>query len=425
MEDWIDIIKKRLQDAQTPLPPDDWEEFEATSLPIKRTRVLPWLLPALAVAAGLAAVLFLRKPTTPEEGIQVIQQPSAPVAVVEDPVDTAEVIPSLQIVAQSVTPKVKQLDVKLQEVVDVEETSPVEEVAVPPPDEETVTPDTQESVTQDPVIPSSSPFVPEHKVSKPVVMKVGPAVGVVAGGGLVAALVVPALGKQPNISNETDVLSPGTGNMNSSLGHMNNSSANSIFNGGYNYLVNGDIGQSSSAVDEGPSSVTELMVDQIVSNPRHLFPLKVGLSAWIPVKDRLYVSTGLDYSWYRSTFTYSISGVQQQHVHYLGIPVRMDWVFATGKRLDAYVGGGLEGEFCLAASLGGKEISKDRIKLSLLGAGGIQMNLTRRLGFYVEPQVVWRVPTDPEDSMLANYRSVHPLMFSLATGLRIRLEGGI
>ena len=73
MEDWIDIVKKRLQDAEAPLPPGDWEEFEAASLPARRTRVLPWLIPALAVAAGLAAVLFLRKPAVPEDGIQVAQ----------------------------------------------------------------------------------------------------------------------------------------------------------------------------------------------------------------------------------------------------------------------------------------------------------------------------------------------------------------
>ena len=60
--------------------------------------------------------------------------------------------------------------------------------------------------------------------------------------------------------------------------------------------------------------------------------------------------------------------------------------------------------------------TKDGFNLSLQGAGGIQMNVTKRLGIYVEPQVMWRIPTG--DSTLETYRSTHPLMFSAATGVR-------
>ena len=186
---------------------------------------------------------------------------------------------------------------------------------------------------------------------------------------------------------------------------------NSVFNGGYNYLETNQY--------YTIFSYNGQPVDLLVGSPVHHFPLKVGLSAWIPVADRLYVSTGLDYSRYQSELKYSRSGERKQLAHYLGVPVRLDWVFASGKRLDAYVGGGLEGEFCVGASLGGMEISKDGFKLSLLGAGGVQMNLTERLGLYVEPQLLWRIPTD--NNALATYRSAHPLMFSVATGLRINL----
>ena len=411
MKDWIDIIRQRLQDAQAPLPPGDWEEFAAKSLPAKRTRVLPWLLSAGAVAAGLAAVFFLRQPAAPDGGVQVIPQPSAPVAVVTDTTDADEPETPAPIVAQSVIPRARPAAVKPQEVVDVQETAPGEEVVVTPPEEEPATPEPQESVTPEPVIPSSSPFVPEPEVPEPVRMRVDHAVGAVASGGLLAALVVPALGKKA-ANTVVDITSSENGG--GAVIFDDYGAANSVFNGGYNYMRNNYLSYSSGSGTYAPH-------DLLVGNPTHLFPLKVGLSAWIPVKGRLNLSTGLDYSWYRSTFTYSLSGEQRQHVHYLGIPVRLDWVFASVKRLDAYVGGGLEGEFCLAASLGGKEISKDRIKLSLVGAGGIQMNLTRRLGLYVEPQVIWLMPTDAEDNMLATYRSAHPLMFSVATGLRINM----
>ena len=381
MEDWIDIVKKRLQDAEAPLPPGDWEEFEAASLPARRTRVLPWLIPALAVAAGLAAVLFLRKPAVPEDGILVIPQTSAPVVTVADTADVVEEIPSIPVVAQAVMPRVRFADVKPQAVVPVEETGPEEVVVVPTQEEETETPETKESITPEPVIPSSSPFVPQKTVAKPVTLKVGPAVGVVASGGVLAALLVSTLGTKPYEAS-VDIAAHG---------------------GGYNW-------DSSLSYNSQP-------VDLLVGSPVHHFPLKVGLSAWIPVGDRLYVSTGLDYSRYQSELKYSRSGERKQLAHYLGVPVRLDWVFASGKRFDVYVGGGLEGEFCVGASLGGMEISKDGFKLSLLGAGGVQMNLTQRLGLYVEPQLMWRIPTD--NNALATYRSAHPLMFAVSSGLRI------
>ena len=403
MEDWIDIVKERLQDAQATLPPNDWAEFEASSLPAKRPRVLPWLIPALTVAAGLAAVLFLRQPTVSDDGVQVVQQPSAPVAVVPDTADADELEMPLPIVAQAVMPRVRPADVKPQAVVDVEETSPIEDMVVvpkeeenvPPETRETVPPETKETVTPGPVIPSSSPFVPENSMAKPVTMKVVPAVGAVAGSGLLAALVLPSLG-------ESKTMKGGV----------------SPYNGGMSYPYYGLTSDSGEFAYTGSNPGSNPLMDQIVGVMHHL-PLKLGLSVRMPVADRLYVSTGLDYSRYQSTFTYSLSGEQMQYAHYLGIPVRLDWVFASGRFLEAYVGGGLEGEVCVGATFGGKAISKDGFNLSLQGAGGIQMNVTRRLGIYVEPQVMWRIPTG--DSILQTYRSTHPLMFSAATGVRFTI----
>ena len=377
MEDWIDIVKERLQDAQAPLPPNDWEEFEATSLPAKRTRVLPWLIPAMAMAAGLAAVLFLRQPTVPEDGFQVVRQTSVPVAVAADTADVDEPEMPSPLVSQAFTPKIRLADIKPQEIPQAEETDPVEELVPVSPDEEPVATERKES--------SSSPFVAASKTAKPVIMKLGAAVGAAAGGGLLAALVLPSSGARetpyPGSHSSFDGLSPNSGEL---------------------------------AYQEGLP-----LTNQVIGSARHRFPLKFGLSARMPVADRLYVSTGLDYSLYQSTFTYTHTGEQKQYAHYLGIPVRLDWVFASGRLLEAYVGGGLEGELCPAASLGGKAISKDGIILSLQGAGGVQMNVTEWLGIYVEPQVMWRIPTG--DNTLETYRSIDPLMFSVATGLRFTI----
>ena len=110
----------------------------------------------------------------------------------------------------------------------------------------------------------------------------------------------------------------------------------------------------------------------------------------------------------------------KQTAQYLGIPLRVDWLIASGKVLDVYAGAGVQGDLCVAATIAGEKIQKDGASLSLLGAGGIQLNMTKHLGLYVEPQLSWRIPS--EHHTLETYRSAHPLMFSVAAGLRINLD---
>jgi len=94
-----------------------------------------------------------------------------------------------------------------------------------------------------------------------------------------------------------------------------------------------------------------------------------------------------------------------------------DRVFALCRR---YVGGGASGDWCVGATLAGKEIPRDGFSFSLLGAGGVQFNMTRHLGLYVEPEISWTLPS--EKRVLETYRSAHPFLFSVATGLRINLD---
>ena len=79
----------------------------------------------------------------------------------------------------------------------------------------------------------------------------------------------------------------------------------------------------------------------------------------------------------------------------------------------------MQGDFCLNASLAGKDIKKDRPSLSLVGAGGIQMNASKCLGIFLEPELSWRIPD--ENNTLVTYRSERPVMFSVSAGIRINL----
>ena len=150
----------------------------------------------------------------------------------------------------------------------------------------------------------------------------------------------------------------------------------------------------------------------------HRMPLVVGLSVKYPVTDKLGATTGLEYSLYSSSFSYP-TGEKTQLVHYLGVPVRLDWTLVSSRWLDAYLGAGIKGDLCVGATLDGKSIGKDGPAFRLLGAGGIQFNATRNLCLFVEPEVSWTFPSDRR--ILSTYSSEHPWMFTVASGVRINL----
>ena len=150
-----------------------------------------------------------------------------------------------------------------------------------------------------------------------------------------------------------------------------------------------------------------------------LFPLKAGLSARIPVSDRLSITTGLEYSLYKTRYGYVIGADAMQAAHYIGIPMRLDWTLASNRWLDLYLGGGFSVDACVRATLDGQPMRRDGFAFSLLGAGGVQFNLTRRLGLYVEPELSWTAPSNCR--VLATYRTALPLTVSVATGLRFTI----
>lgn len=149
-------------------------------------------------------------------------------------------------------------------------------------------------------------------------------------------------------------------------------------------------------------------------------PLRAGLSLRVPFNDRWSLTTGVDYAWYSSTIGYSVSGGHKQDAHYVGIPIRADFTIARNRWLDVYVGAGASADFCIAAFEDGSRIAKDGIGFSLIGSGGVQFNITNNLGLFFDPTFSWNIPTD--NRILDTYKSDHPFMFSVSSGIRVTLQ---
>ena len=383
MKKWEDIVKDRLEGYESALPEGSLAAFRArrsatSGAPVAKRFPMAWVVAGVA-AAGLAAVLLLRKPDAPEDGIQLVQQPPVVQVPVDDTSDIVTPIAATPLIAQATPPKIvrQPASPEPEEIVP----SAIPEETIPAIEPETpVVPETEEVVPEDapvepaidkPVITDSSPFVPQSTREKAVKVNVGPG-AVVAGGGLAAALATQLAG--------INAFSP----------------------------------------DQIPYSDDINDTNQPGSESRYLhrMPVVVGLSTRISVTEKLGITTGLEYSMYTSLYTHPrLSGSLAQYVHYLGIPVRLDWSPVSGRWFDAYLGAGVKGDFCLGATYEDIDLGKDGPAFRLLGAGGIQFNATRHLGLYVEPTISWTLPS--ERRMLSTYSSEHPWMFTVATGIRV------
>ena len=382
MRKWEDIVKDKLGGYESNLPEDSLAAFHARRATAGATKAkrfpFVWAL-VPAIAAGLAAILLLRKPTVQEDGIQMIPQPVETYSQVDDSLDTATPPATAPLIAQATRTNVVR---PARETAQPAATTVVEENHIPEETripEETPVPETDDIGLEDtpeepaidsrPVVQDSSPFVPQPSTEKPAVhFNPGTGGAIAAGGGLLAALA-------------TQLAKP---------------DVNGIVPGNFDIDGVNDAGETAS----------------------HRMPLVVGLSVRYPVTEKIGLTTGLEYSLYSSSFRYPTGG-KTQLVHYLGIPVRLDWTFVSSRWIDAYLGAGVKGDLCMGATLDGEAIGKDGPAFRLLGAGGIQFNATRNLSLFVEPEISWALPS--ERRVLSTYSSEHPWMFTVATGVRINL----
>ena len=407
MRNWEDIVKDKLEGYESPLPEGSLAEFRTRRnavAPARKRHPLLWsMAAATAVAAGLSAALLLRQPTVPEDGIQVVPQPIVPVAMDTAPADTIDTIPDIPDVAQAVKPKViRQSKAFPQETlpVDIAESPETKDTTVSEPADRTPVDDIDSDRW------TESPFIPQVPVKKRISLKVAPAAGLVAGGGLLASVITPIVkdGTYP-----VQPLSQPSNTNNQNQNGGGSAISSSVYPDYPNSL----------SVDGPPEDNPDEPMDVLSGEYSHYRPLKTGLSARVPISERWSLTTGLEYTLYLSRFTYSLSGKKTQLAHYLGVPVRLDYTLASNRWLDVYVGGGVAGDICVGATLNDKSLRKDGLRLSLLGACGLQWNMTERLGLFVEPEMSWTAPS--KTPVLATYRTDHPLMFSVATGIRINV----
>ena len=152
---------------------------------------------------------------------------------------------------------------------------------------------------------------------------------------------------------------------------------------------------------------------------QHDMPVSVGVSARIMLSKRFSINTGLNYTLYssmreRSYSSGKVTERERQNVHYLGIPLRCDWLVVNRRYFTFYMGVGAQVDKCVYARVGDERLHEKDFLFSLTGAAGLQYNITNKIGLYLEPDFSLRL----NDGTLDTYRHDHFGVISARAGLR-------
>ncbi len=165
---------------------------------------------------------------------------------------------------------------------------------------------------------------------------------------------------------------------------------------------------------------------------RHHKPIRTGLSVSYALNDRLSVSTGLLYSRLTSDLEYDegqLFCAGHRTLHYLGIPLTVNYRLYTWRNFDVYASAGTVAEKCVSGHLERRffdngeltssesaDVMETRWQVSVNAAAGVQLRLADHVGLYAEPGVGYYIDNGSD---IDTYYKEKPLNLNFNIGLRV------
>ncbi len=197
-----------------------------------------------------------------------------------------------------------------------------------------------------------------------------------------------------------------------------------------NNLNDESMGYMSSAADPMPSYPINDAVTQYASllakapkpvEEKHHRPVTLGLQVGFELLPRLTLTTGVVYTRVASEFK-AENVERKQTLHYVGVPLGVNYEVWGTKRFHTYMSVGGEGDVNVAnhTELNGGEIDgeKDRMQWSANAAVGVQLDVAPQIGIYAEPGMKYYFDNG---SVVKNSFKDKKLNFNFQLGLRWNL----
>ena len=445
MNDWTDIIGEELREFEAPLPADDWDVLQRRrAAAVRRRKVVAWswtgAVASVAAVVAVAVLLFRDDAVLPDGGIR-------PPLLTESNVSAVD---TLEIVGDRVLEE--GLVAESSDVAEHDAYVTDSDASEPARNDEEGSADDERSGNPDAVLPENAernggndeqqeektgpeevPFdvVKDQKEDRLLAENVETASGeedFKEGGLRFEDLPDEKLRRRVKVS----LAASGTG-----------------FSGGMPLIPKvmgpgwGDVAEpsdpgyeqpeppvdtsvvSQSSMRHGPAMMKSGISDRsrriLNTDYDHFQPLSFGLSARFALNERFSVNTGINYTLYNSRKKVLWSDYTEetlnQSVHYIGIPVRCDWLLVDRKHFGLYLGAGAQVDKAVYAKVGTERLHDPTFLFSINGVLGLQYNINDRFGLYLEPELTGNL-NRPE---INTFRSNRELMLSVRAGLRVNL----
>lgn len=175
-------------------------------------------------------------------------------------------------------------------------------------------------------------------------------------------------------------------------------------------------------------------------NAKHDLPIMVGASVGIPITKGFSVHTGINYAYIHSMITKenALTGdyaIDNQKLHYLGIPVMLSYRVFDYNIVQCYLSGGGMAEKGLVQDVhtntfdqadnllnsDSQQTAINGLQFSLTANVGLGIQLYKGLNLFFEPGFTWYIPNQKAPQP-ENIRTEHPYNLSLTAGLRYNLN---
>lgn len=159
---------------------------------------------------------------------------------------------------------------------------------------------------------------------------------------------------------------------------------------------------------------------------KHHQPVTFGLSLSYPLTSRLSVLSGITYTKLSSDFIQKMNTsqlVNEQQLHYVGLPLRVSYQVFSWKGFSLYGIAGGAADMNVKATYTTEGVKgkgkKDRVQFSADAAAGVQYQVLPQMGLYVEPGVKYYF--DNKGAVNTFFKD-HPTNFNLQVGVRYELS---
>ena len=151
---------------------------------------------------------------------------------------------------------------------------------------------------------------------------------------------------------------------------------------------------------------------------RHHMPLGAGVGISFALGKKLALESGLNYTLLWSELTPEGGNVRQnQYIHYLGIPLQLDWIFFDRAGFRLYSGIGARMDICAGARIDGVKVKEDPLQWSASATIGAGYNFNRHVGIYLRPELDFYL----SGTRLNSVRKAGGVNVTLRAGLQISL----